>query len=164
MQPLTADRNTMEFRHERSILLSSCAATLLSTGIALAGPCNTANKDAGSGPTPGHTSQSTTGAAPARSNEHPPTAAMDKAGCAEADAGSTYRCARSARREGEGRQRLLNRYEQTTESHRPPGPSRQAVGELYVAFKRFFRLRCETTLALEDFTWSAKTDLRHHYQ
>lgn len=60
------------------ILLTSCVAIVLSTGIALAGPCNTASKDAGSGPTPGHTATQTTGAAP-RSDEHPPTNRMDKA-------------------------------------------------------------------------------------
>ena len=39
----------------RQFLFGSCAALMLGTGIAQAGPCNTANKDAGSGPTPGHT-------------------------------------------------------------------------------------------------------------
>jgi hypothetical protein len=62
-----------------NILLAICAAVILSTGIAQAGPCNTANKDAGSGPTPGHTAQ-TTGTAPSsRSDEHPPTSTMNKA-------------------------------------------------------------------------------------
>jgi hypothetical protein len=61
-----------------NILLASCVAILLSTGMAQAGPCSTANKDAGSGPTPGHTAQ-TTGAAAPRSNEHPPTSTMNKA-------------------------------------------------------------------------------------
>jgi hypothetical protein len=60
-------------------LLSSCVAIIFSAAIAQAGPCNTGNKDAGSGPTPGHTTQ-TIGAAPAsRSDEHPPTATMNKA-------------------------------------------------------------------------------------
>lgn len=65
----------------RSVLVTSCAALLLSTGITLAGPCNTAaNKDAGSGPTPGATAPSTTGVAPAaRSDQHPPTSTMNKA-------------------------------------------------------------------------------------
>ena len=44
----------------RYFLLTGCAAMLLSTGIAQAGPCNTANKDAGSGPTPGASAQATT--------------------------------------------------------------------------------------------------------
>jgi hypothetical protein len=57
-------------------LLSSCVAIIFSAAIAQAGPCNTGNKDAGSGPTPGHTAQ-TTGAAPAsHADEHPPTATM----------------------------------------------------------------------------------------
>jgi hypothetical protein len=69
----------MTFRH----LLFACGtALLLGTGIAQAGPCNTANKDAGSGPTPGYgTSQTpgnqTTGVAP--SSEHPPTSRMNRA-------------------------------------------------------------------------------------
>ena len=61
-----------------NILFASCVAIVFSAGIAQAGPCNTANNDAGSGPTPGHTPQ-TTGAAPSRSNEHPPTSTMNRA-------------------------------------------------------------------------------------
>ena len=60
------------------ILLASCVAILISAGVAQAGPCNTANKDAGSGPTPGHTAQ-TTGTAPSRSDEHPATSTMNRA-------------------------------------------------------------------------------------
>jgi hypothetical protein len=55
----------------------SCAALMLSAGIAQAGPCNMANKDAGSGPTPGHTGQ-TVGSATSRSSEHPPTSTMNQ--------------------------------------------------------------------------------------
>jgi hypothetical protein len=62
----------------RSFLLASCAAILLSTGIAQAGPCNTANKDAGSGPTPGHTAETTTTTTTGTA-EHPATGAMNKA-------------------------------------------------------------------------------------
>ena len=61
----------------RNILFASCVA-IFSAGVAQAGPCNTANKDAGSGPTPGHTAQ-TTGTAPARNDQHPPTSTMNKA-------------------------------------------------------------------------------------
>jgi hypothetical protein len=61
----------------RGIFFASCATMMLATGIAQAGPCNTANKDAGSGPTPGHTAQ-TTGTADPR-GEHPPTDTMNKA-------------------------------------------------------------------------------------
>ena len=66
----------------RQILFGSCAALMLGTGIAQAGPCNTANKDAGSGPTPGHTANQTTGnqttgATPP--SEHPPTSTMNRA-------------------------------------------------------------------------------------
>jgi hypothetical protein len=61
-----------------NIPFASCVAIIFSAGVALAGPCNTANKDAGSGPTPGHTAQ-TTGSAPSRSNDHPPTSTMNRA-------------------------------------------------------------------------------------
>ena len=65
----------------RQLLFGSCAALVLGTGVAQAGPCNTANKDAGSGPTPGHTTNQTgtqtTGVAP--SSAHPPTSAINRA-------------------------------------------------------------------------------------
>jgi hypothetical protein len=61
----------------RAIFCASCAIMILATGFAQAGPCNTANKDAGSGPTPGHTAQ-TTGTANPR-GEHPPTDTMNRA-------------------------------------------------------------------------------------
>lgn len=62
-----------------NMFLASCVVIVLSTGIAQAGPCNTANKDAGSGPTVGNTSQ-TTGAAPSRDTAHPPTSTNRAAG------------------------------------------------------------------------------------
>ena len=78
-------------------LLNSCAAILLSTGIAQAGPCNTAaNKDAGSGPTPGHTTGQTTTGIAQRSGEHPPTASMNKA------AGDTAASSQDAQRQMQG--------------------------------------------------------------
>ncbi|SHN80742.1 hypothetical protein [Bradyrhizobium erythrophlei] len=65
-----------------NIFFASCAAVVLSANVAQAGPCNTTNnttnKDAGSGPTVGHTS-STTGTAPSRDTEHPPTSTMNRA-------------------------------------------------------------------------------------
>ena len=63
----------------RDIVLAGCAAMVLSIGVAHAGPCNTSGKDAGSGPTPGYTAQSTTtttGSADRR--EHPPTATINR--------------------------------------------------------------------------------------
>jgi hypothetical protein len=54
------------------------AVLALSANSAIAGPCNTANRDAGSGNVPGYTGQ-TTGSAAADSKEHPPTTAMNKA-------------------------------------------------------------------------------------
>jgi hypothetical protein len=77
-------------------LLSGCLAILLSTSIAHAGPCNTTDKDAGSGPTPGHTSQTTTGNAATRGGEHPPTGTMNKA------AGDTATSSQDAQRQMQG--------------------------------------------------------------
>lgn len=61
----------------KQIILIACAATILSIGIAQAGPCNTGGKDAGSGPTPGYTGQATTTGS-ARTGEHPPTETMNR--------------------------------------------------------------------------------------
>ncbi len=57
--------------------LIGCAIMVLSVGSANAGPCNSAGKDAGSGPTPGYTGKSvTTGSASSRA--HPPTETMNR--------------------------------------------------------------------------------------
>lgn len=81
----------------RHFLLTGCAAVLLSTGIAQAGPCDTsANRDAGSGPTPGHTSTTTTTTGASRSQEHPPTGRMSKA------AGDTATSSEDAQRQMQG--------------------------------------------------------------
>ena len=61
-----------------NMFFTTCATIIFSASVAQAGPCSTANKDAGSGPTVGHTSQ-TTGAAPSRDTEHPPTNTMNRA-------------------------------------------------------------------------------------
>lgn len=61
-----------------NIFLAGCVSVIFSASVAQAGPCNTTNKDAGSGPTVGHTSQ-TTGAAPTHDTEHPPTSTMNRA-------------------------------------------------------------------------------------
>ena len=50
------------------------AVLLFSLSAAVAGPCNTTGKDAGSGKVPGYTGQTT-----GQANEHPPTASMNKA-------------------------------------------------------------------------------------
>jgi hypothetical protein len=47
----------------RQLALAACAIMVLSAGSAYAGPCNTRDKDAGSGPTPGATASITTGSA-----------------------------------------------------------------------------------------------------
>ena len=62
---------------KRANILFATVALVMSAGVAQAGPCNSANKDAGSGPTVGHTT--TTGTAPSRPDEHPPTSTMNKA-------------------------------------------------------------------------------------
>lgn len=56
----------------------SGAILALAVSAAHAGPCNTANQDAGSGKVPGYTGQ-TTGTASADTKQHPPTASMNKA-------------------------------------------------------------------------------------
>jgi hypothetical protein len=61
----------------RQLIIASCAAMVLGVATANAGPCNTAGKDAGSGPTPGYTGKTiTTGSADKR--EHPPTETMNR--------------------------------------------------------------------------------------
>lgn len=59
----------------RTKLILTCVGIALSIGTANAGPCNT--KDAGSGPTPGYTGQ-TTGINSAPTPAHPPTDTMNK--------------------------------------------------------------------------------------
>ena len=95
----------------RHFLLAGCAAVLLSTGIAQAGPCDTsANNDAGSGPTPGHTAQTTTttGAA-SRSQEHPPTGRMNNA------AGDTATSSEDAQRQMQGQPTAAQKAQGTKE-------------------------------------------------
>jgi hypothetical protein len=58
--------------------LVSCAIIALSVGTANAGPCNTGGRDAGSGPTPGYTGQSTITTGSAADREHPPTDTMNQ--------------------------------------------------------------------------------------
>jgi hypothetical protein len=80
----------------RQFLLTGCAAILLSTSVAQAGPCNTANKDAGSGPTPGASAQATTTGTASPGKEHPPTGSMNKA------AGDTATSSQDAQRQMQG--------------------------------------------------------------
>lgn len=61
----------------RSMLVG--AILTVSSTIALAGPCNTANRDAGSGPVTTGQATGTTGPASSNASEHPPTSAMNKA-------------------------------------------------------------------------------------
>jgi hypothetical protein len=61
----------------KQIILAGCAVMVLSVGTARAGPCNTGGKDAGSGPTPGYTGQ-TTGTGSAKTDQHPPTETMNR--------------------------------------------------------------------------------------
>ena len=69
----------------KHLILASCAVMALSIGAAQAGPCDMTGKsasahDAGSGPTPGNTGQTTTGTGTGSSaKEHPPTSTMNRA-------------------------------------------------------------------------------------
>lgn len=51
----------------------------VSPAVAFAGPCSTANRDAGSGPVTTGKASETTGTASLAAKEHPPTSAMNKA-------------------------------------------------------------------------------------
>jgi hypothetical protein len=67
----------------KQFILAGCAALALSIGAAQAGPCDTSGKstnlrDAGAGPTPGNTGQ-TTGISSANTDQHPPTDTMNRA-------------------------------------------------------------------------------------
>jgi len=61
----------------KKLMLVGCATLILSIGSANAGPCNTAGKDAGSGPTPGATGQTITEGS-AATKAHPPTDTMNR--------------------------------------------------------------------------------------
>jgi hypothetical protein len=61
----------------KQLILAGCAILILGCGIAQAGPCNTREKDAGSGPTPGYTGQ-TIGTGSADTKPQPPTDTMDR--------------------------------------------------------------------------------------
>jgi hypothetical protein len=61
----------------RQIIFAAFAAMVLGAGSAHAGPCSSSGKDAGSGPTPGSTGQ-TTGTAAAKTDQHPPTETMNR--------------------------------------------------------------------------------------
>jgi hypothetical protein len=79
----------------RHLVLAGCAVIILNVGSALAVPCNTGGKDAGSGPTPGATDQSiTTGAAEIKA--HPPNEAMNNA------AGDNAMSSQDAQRQQQG--------------------------------------------------------------
>jgi hypothetical protein len=69
------------------------AMLTLSSTIALGGPCNTANRDAGSGPVTTGQASETTGTASSSAKEHPPTSAMNKA------SGSTATSSQDAQRQ-----------------------------------------------------------------
>ncbi|BAL78495.1 hypothetical protein [Bradyrhizobium cosmicum] len=55
------------------------AMLAVSSTIALAGPCNTANRDAGSGPVTTGQANAATGSTSSTAKEHPPTSSMNKA-------------------------------------------------------------------------------------
>ncbi|SRR5579871_6757241 len=57
--------------------LAPLLTVILTVSAASAGPCNVQQKDAGSGPTPGYTGQ-TTGMAATDNKTHPPTQTMNR--------------------------------------------------------------------------------------
>ncbi|NOJ39254.1 hypothetical protein [Bradyrhizobium australiense] len=65
----------------KQLILAGCSILVLSTGAALAGPCDTGRaanlKDAGSGPAKMGESQ-TTGMSSSSTSEHPPTGTMNR--------------------------------------------------------------------------------------
>src|ERR1700756_3078550 len=61
----------------KKVVFAGFTAMILGVGGAQAGPCNTGGKDAGSGPTPGYTGQ-TTGTGTAKADQHPPTETMNR--------------------------------------------------------------------------------------
>jgi hypothetical protein len=79
---------------KRQLALAACAIMVLSVGSAYAGPCNTREKDAGSGPTPGATASITTGSADTQA--HPPTDTMNR------EAGNKAMSAQDAQRQQQG--------------------------------------------------------------
>jgi hypothetical protein len=78
----------------KQLALAACAMMVFGIGSAYAGPCNTRDKDAGSGPTPGATASITTGSADA--NAHPPTDTMNR------EAGNKAMSAQDAQRQQQG--------------------------------------------------------------
>src|SRR5215831_17864067 len=85
------------------MILGSILAFSAST--ANAGPCNTASRDAGSGNVPGYAGQ-TTGST-ASDQQHPPTAAMNKA------AENTATSSEDARRQTQGQPTAAEQSQQT---------------------------------------------------
>ena len=83
----------------------------LSTNSAIAGPCNTASRDAGSGNVPGYVGQ-TVGSA--TTEQHPPTSAMNKA------AENTATSSEDAKRQTQGQPTTAEESQQTK-----PAPSGQ---------------------------------------
>jgi len=76
--------DTQEKRmNTKRLILASFGVMVLTAGTVQAGPCDTSGqtpnlKDAGAGPTPGNTGQTTTGMS-TDANQHPPTSTMNRA-------------------------------------------------------------------------------------
>jgi hypothetical protein len=88
-------------------------ALLASGASAAAGPCNTTSRDAGSGNVPGYTGQ--TVGSTVTDQQHPPTAAMNKA------AENTATSSEDARRQMQGQPTAAEQSQQTK-----PAPSGQS--------------------------------------
>ena len=70
--------------YAKQLILAGCAVMALSLGAAQAGPCNTTGKsasthDAGSGPTPGNTGQTTGTATGTSGDQHAANSTMNRA-------------------------------------------------------------------------------------
>jgi hypothetical protein len=95
----------------KQLILTGFVAIALGVGSANAGPCNTGGKDAGSGPTPGFTGQ-TTGSTAAKPDQHPPTETMNRV------AGEKATSSQDAQRQQQGQPTAA----QQAQGAKPTGP------------------------------------------
>ena len=101
----------------KQVILAGFAAIVLGVGAAHAGPCNTGGKDAGSGPTPGYTGQ-TTGSTSAKTDQHPPTDTMNRV------AGEQAASSQDAQRQQQGQPTAA----QQAQGAKPTGPQAAVQG------------------------------------
>lgn len=101
----------------KQVILASCAVFVLSTGAALAGPCDTGRaanlKDAGSGPTVGSTAPSARSSA--STDQHPPTGTMNRT------TGDTASSSQDAQKQMQGQPTAAQQAEGAKPSAQPAG-------------------------------------------